>query len=83
MNVCQYFCDFLVQALDLDSIDPRVIFEPTKDKAHGDLATNAAMILAKSYQKPPKDLAQILSDILKKHDDVEDEIGRASCRERV
>jgi arginyl-tRNA synthetase len=72
MNVCQYFCDFLIQTLDLGLIDPRVIFEPTKDKAHGDLATNAAMILAKLYQKSPKDLAQTFSDILKEHDDIED-----------
>jgi arginyl-tRNA synthetase len=34
-----------------------VQIDNTKDKAHGDLATNAAMVLAKKAGKPPRELA--------------------------
>ncbi len=35
-------------------------FTPTKDKSHGDYATNAAMMLAKVAQKNPREIASIL-----------------------
>ena len=35
-------------------------FEPTRDIAHGDLATNAAMVLAKPAGMKPRDLAELL-----------------------
>ncbi len=34
-------------------------FTPTRDSSHGDLATNAAMILTKIVKKPPRELADI------------------------
>jgi arginyl-tRNA synthetase len=39
-------------------IDPsRIVVEPTRDAAHGDMATNAAMVLAKEARSKPRDLA--------------------------
>src|SRR5690606_41788548 len=41
-------------------LEPRIQSENTRDKAHGDLATNLAMMLAKPAGKNPRDLAQLL-----------------------
>ena len=35
----------------------RVVVEPPKDATHGDMATNAAMVLAKEAKTKPRDLA--------------------------
>ncbi|WP_221795649.1 arginine--tRNA ligase [Oceanobacter mangrovi] len=40
--------------------EPRIQIENTRDKAHGDLATNLAMMLAKPAGKNPRELAQLL-----------------------
>lgn len=42
----------------------RVVVEPTKDPAHGDLATNAAMVLAKEAGTNPRALAALLVEVL-------------------
>lgn len=39
----------------------RIVVEPTRDAAHGDMATNAAMVLAKEAGKKPRDLADALA----------------------
>src|SRR3954465_7519565 len=44
-------------ALDL----ARVVVEPPKDPSHGDMATNAAMVLAKEAGKKPRDLADAIA----------------------
>lgn len=44
----------------------RVVVEPTKDPAHGDLATNAAMVLAKEAGTNPRALAALLVEQLGK-----------------
>ena len=36
----------------------RVVVEPPKDASHGDMATNAAMVLAKEAKAKPRDLAE-------------------------
>jgi arginyl-tRNA synthetase len=38
----------------------RAVVEPPRDAAHGDLATNAAMVLAKDAGMKPRDLAEML-----------------------
>ncbi len=38
----------------------RVVVEPPKDASHGDMATNAAMVLAKPAKAKPRDLAEAL-----------------------
>lgn len=45
-------------------VTPRIQVDNTKDKAHGDLATNLAMLLAKPVGQPPRALAQLLIDHL-------------------
>jgi arginyl-tRNA synthetase len=38
-----------------------VTVEPPRDAAHGDMATNAAMVLAKPAGKKPRDIAEVLA----------------------
>ncbi len=47
----------LPSGLDTDA----VAVEPPKDPAHGDMATNAAMVLAKPAGRPPRALAETLA----------------------
>ena len=46
--------------------------EPPRDPAHGDIATNAAMVLAKPAGKKPRDIAEALLVRLKANPDVVD-----------
>jgi arginyl-tRNA synthetase len=46
--------------------------EPPRDPAHGDIATNAAMVLAKAARKKPRDIADALLPRLKANPDVVD-----------
>jgi arginyl-tRNA synthetase len=46
--------------------------EPPRDPAHGDIATNAAMVLAKAAKKKPRDIAEPLLARLKANPDVVD-----------
>jgi arginyl-tRNA synthetase len=39
----------------------RVLVEPPRDASHGDMATNAAMVLAKDAGKKPRELAEALA----------------------
>src|SRR5271165_5747923 len=48
------------------SIDlSRVVVEPPKDPSHGDMATNAAMVLAKEAKTKPRDLAEKIRERLR------------------
>jgi arginyl-tRNA synthetase len=49
----------------------RVVVEPPRDPSHGDLATNAAMVLAKELGLKPRDLAAAIAEKLKDEPDVE------------
>ena len=53
---------------DIDT--SRVVFELPRDESHGDLATNAAMVLAKQAGKSPRDLAALFATELAKIDGV-------------
>ncbi|RVT85152.1 arginine--tRNA ligase [Rhodobacteraceae bacterium CCMM004] len=48
-----------------------VAVEPPRDPAHGDMATNAAMVLAKPAGQKPRDIAQALARRLADDSDVE------------
>ncbi|TPK49626.1 arginine--tRNA ligase [Mesorhizobium sp. B2-5-4] len=79
MNI---FADFTarvvkaVEALDLkdkDGVSPdlsRIAVEPPRDATHGDLATNAAMVLAKPTGQNPRALAEKLAEALRADRDV-------------
>jgi arginyl-tRNA synthetase len=46
----------------------RVVVEPPKDPTHGDMATNAAMVLAKEAKAKPRDLAERFAERLRDED---------------
>jgi arginyl-tRNA synthetase len=46
--------------LTLSGNRPNFVVEPPRDAAHGDLATNVAMVLAKATGKPPRAIAEIV-----------------------
>jgi arginyl-tRNA synthetase len=46
----------------------RVVVEPPRDAAHGDMATNAAMVLAKDAKVKPRDLADRIAEKLRADD---------------
>jgi len=63
-----------VEALDLTGVEPtvlqRVAVELPRDPAHGDLATNAAMILAKPAGMNPREIAARLVEAIAADDDI-------------
>ncbi len=79
MNI---FADFneriikIVEALDLKDKDgqpvdlSRIAVEPPRDATHGDLATNAAMVLAKPTGQNPRALAEKISEALRSDKDI-------------
>jgi arginyl-tRNA synthetase len=42
----------------------RIVVEPPRDQSHGDLATNAAMVLSKDVGKKPRELALLIAQKL-------------------
>src|ERR1700712_3649265 len=46
----------------------RVVVEPPRDATHGDMATNAAMVLAKEAKAKPRDLAEKFAEKLRADD---------------
>jgi arginyl-tRNA synthetase len=46
----------------------RVVVEPPRDAAHGDMATNAAMVLAKEARAKPRELADRIAEKLRADD---------------
>jgi arginyl-tRNA synthetase len=79
MNVFSVFQDIVeseIQALIAagalpEGTDPsRISVEPPRDPEHGDLATNAAMVLAKPAGLKPRDLAETLAERLRAVDSV-------------
>ncbi|EJZ21302.1 arginine--tRNA ligase [Rhizobium sp. Pop5] len=50
----------------------RITVEPPRDASHGDVATNAAMVLAKPLGSNPRALADVIIAKLKEDDDVAD-----------
>ena len=70
------FADIRVQVIDaLDAMVKagqlpdglsfdNVAVEPPRDASHGDMATNAAMVLAKPAKMKPRDIADILAPAL-------------------
>ncbi|MBL1405728.1 MAG: arginine--tRNA ligase [Rhizobiales bacterium] len=58
----------IVQDIDFEDLNEslleRITVEPPRDSAHGDLATNAAMILAKPLKKNPREIAGLIAEAL-------------------
>jgi arginyl-tRNA synthetase len=66
IEACQHAGE-LPETLDLE----RITAEPPRDPAHGDAATNAALMLAKPAGRPPMELAELLAARLRECADVE------------
>src|SRR5882724_3597296 len=49
----------------------RVLVEPPRDATHGDMATNAAMVLAKDAKKKPRELAEGIAENLRADERIE------------
>jgi arginyl-tRNA synthetase len=50
---------------------PPLVIEVPKDSAHGDLASNLALVLARSESRPPRQIAETLLRNLPKREDLE------------
>ena len=64
-----------ISSLDKDgSVNPNLVanirVDRTKDRAHGDFATNIAMILAKPLKKNPRQIAEDIIASLPKDDHI-------------
>src|SRR6202035_1068440 len=75
MDLFSYFRDIVIAELATLSLPAgldlsRVAVEPPRDPAHGDLSTNAAMVLAKPAGLAPRALATSLVERLKRHPEV-------------
>jgi arginyl-tRNA synthetase len=79
MNAYRHFVERVIAALQEmqkegalpDKLDfSAVTAEPPRDPAHGDIATNAAMVLAKAAARRPRDIAEALVTSLKATPDV-------------
>lgn len=77
MNIFSFFEDKLHNILQEkfslpDSVNvKKIIVERPRDAAHGDLATNAALVLAKDLGMKPRDLAAQLVKILQADENIE------------
>lgn len=49
----------------------RITVEPPRDPAHGDMATNAAMVLARDARMKPRELAEAIAERLRADDMIE------------
>jgi arginyl-tRNA synthetase len=81
MNVFRHFREEIVRSLDRLAaagripagleVD-RVTVEPPREEGHGDLSTNAAMVLSKAADLKPRALAELLAEQLRALADVSD-----------
>ena len=75
MNLFSHFRDIVITelgAIDLPAgLDlSRIAVEPPRDPTHGDIATNAAMVLAKPAGLAPRALAEKLAERLRRQADI-------------
>jgi arginyl-tRNA synthetase len=80
MNLFSAFRDVIAAKLEEMAADgalpqgldhSRIVVEAPRDPSHGDVTTNAAMVLAKPAGQKPRDLAAALGEKLAALDDVE------------
>ena len=92
MNLFTYFRDQVRQSLEemvsagalptgLDL--SRFVVEPPRDPAHGDLSTNAAMVLAKPAGTNPRALAELIAARLRGHPAVTEVAVMPDTRDRL
>ncbi len=73
MNLYQHFREEIVRIIEESAAQgalpsgldlANVVVEPPRDASHGDITTNAAMVLSKPAGMKPRDLAQVLAERL-------------------
>ncbi|MEH6444778.1 MAG: arginine--tRNA ligase [Oceanospirillaceae bacterium] len=68
-GLIQAALDTLVQNGSLPAdINPTIMIENTRDKSHGDLASNVAMTLAKPARRNPREIATLITQALPQSD---------------
>ncbi len=75
MNLFKHFRDEIVAVAGrvVPGLDTsKVTAEPPRETAHGDVATNVAMVLAKAAGAKPRDLAETIAAELRAHPDIVD-----------
>ncbi|MEB2329481.1 MAG: arginine--tRNA ligase [Ignavibacteriaceae bacterium] len=72
----EYILTLLKETIDFDDASQIKVDIP-KDPSHGDLSTNAALVLSKKLGKKPRDLAIELSDSLKYDNEIIESISIA------
>lgn len=78
MNIFESFRTVVLEALSgldadrevLEAAGKNVTVEPPRDPAHGDLSTNAAMVLAKPLKQKPRDIAEKIAAVLERNSDI-------------
>ncbi len=78
MDIFAIYSDHVIKALKeifpnepkLTPLLQRVVVEPPRDASHGDLSTNAAMVVAKSLGKNPREVAALLANYFENDKDV-------------
>ena len=79
MNIFAQFTSRIIAAIETLGLTPqsggtldlsRVTVEPPRDASHGDLATNAAMVLARPVGQNPRALAAMLAEALGRDPDI-------------
>ena len=58
------------QGVAVPSEFAKVTAEPPRDPSHGDISSNAAMVLNKAFGKPPRALAEAIAVKLRQHADI-------------
>lgn len=78
MNLFQHFQDEIAaivastEELPDDLNLSNLTVEPPRDASHGDMATNAAMVLAKQARMKPRDIADLIAPGIRELDGVDD-----------
>ncbi len=78
MDIFAVYSDHVIKALQeifpnepkLTPLLHRVVVEPPRDASHGDLSTNAAMVVAKPLGKNPREVAALLAKYFENNQDV-------------
>jgi arginyl-tRNA synthetase len=70
MNLFKYFREEIIKSVEavVPGLDTsKVTAEPPRETSHGDVATNAAMVLTKAAGMKPRDLAEKIAERLRAH----------------
>jgi arginyl-tRNA synthetase len=77
MNIFKEYHTYIIKAaqdlfpnFDLSPLVESIVVEAPKIESHGDLSTNAAMVLASKVAQKPQEIAKKFLEVLTSHDDI-------------